>query len=332
MNALRLSRAAFSICAAAAMLTGCGGGQSAGTLGMQSLTPPASQSEHQRPWMNPGAKSGKLLYVSGGNFNDVFVYTYTRPKLLGTLTGFQYPASPCTDRNGNVWIPNFKGTTIVEYAHGGTSVISTLSVPNMSPGDCSVDPTTGNLAVVGYGDNSTSGSISTSGGIAIYVGAKGSPRIVRVGFPGTSSCTYDDKGNLFVDGQGFSEKPPFVFGEVRKGEWKFKPIRLHPVPFQPGAVRWDGKYVAVAVANSIYRFAVRDRKATKVGSLYLDDIYWIAGLWIQGAKAIVTDRFGSGYYPQALFYAYPTGGDPTRTIPGTDYEAGVTVSVAPGGL
>jgi hypothetical protein len=323
MIALRLSRGAFSICAAAAILTGCGGGQGVGALGMQGLTPPASQSARQRSWMSPGAKSGDLLYVSGGSFNDVFVYTYTRPKLVGTLTGFQYPASPCTDRNGNVWIPNFKGTNIVEYAHGGTSVISTLNVPNMSPGDCSVDPTTGNLAVVGYGENSTSGSI------AIYVGAKGSPRIVPDDSLGAVSCTYDDQGNLFVDGYGYNSMSPFVFGEVPKGEWKFKAIGLHPIPFQPAAVRWDGKYVAVAVTGYIYRFAIRDRKATNVGSLHLDDVYWIAGLWIRGAKVIVTDRSGSGYYPQALFYAYPAGGEPTRTIPGTDYESGVTVSVAP---
>ena len=141
--------------------------------------------------------------------------------------------------------------------------------------------------MVGYSENSTSGTL------AIYVGAKGSPRIVPVDSTRFVSCTYDDKGNLFVDGQGFSEKPPFVFGEVRKGEWKFKPIQLHPVPFQPGAVRWDGKYVAVAVANSTYRFAIRDRKATEVGSHYLDDIYSIGGLWIEGDKVIATDLFGS---------------------------------------
>ena len=259
MIALRLSRGAFSICAAAAMLTGCGGGHGAGALGMQGLTPAASQSASRRSWMNPGAKSRKLLYVSGGNFNEVFVYTYPKSKLVGTLTGFQYPASPCTDKDGDVWIPNWDGANIVEYAHGGTSVISTLSVPNMTPGDCSVDPTTGNLAVVGYSENSTSGTL------AIYVGAKGSPRIVPVDSTGSVSCTYDDKGNLFVDGQGFSEKPPFVFGEVRKGEWKFKPIQLHPVPFQPGAVRWDGKYVAVAVASLftalLYATAKRPRSA-----------------------------------------------------------------------
>ena len=74
--------------------------------------------------MNPGAKSRKLLHVSGGNFNEVFVYTYPKSKLVGTLTGFQYPASPCTDKDGDVWIPNWDVANIVEYAHGGTSVIS----------------------------------------------------------------------------------------------------------------------------------------------------------------------------------------------------------------
>ena len=251
--------------------------------------------------MDPGATRRDLLYVAGGsNSNEVFVYTYPRPKLVGTLTGFKYPVSPCTDRKGNVWIPNYYGANIVEYAHGGTSVISTLSVPNVSPFDCSVDPTTGNLAVVGYGENSTSGSI------VIYVGAKGSPRIVPVDFSTTFSCTYDDKGNLYVDGFGWSEMPAFVFGEVAKAEWKFKPIQLNPIPFQPFPVRWDGKYVAVANIASIYRIAIHDRKATNVGSLHFDDIHWIAGFWIQGAKVIVTNEFGSGYYPRSPILRIPS--------------------------
>lgn len=326
MIGLRLSRNAFSICTAAAMLFGCGGGQAVGPLTMQGLTPPARRSPHQRSLMNPRAVGGDLLYVSGGFISsDVFVYTYPRPKLTGTLTGFQEPTDPCTDKKGNVWIPDFRAADIVEYAHGGTSAISTLTVPNVSPLDCSVDPITGNLAVVGYGQGSRSGP----GSIVIYRRAKGSPRIIPVNFSETSSCTYDDKGNLFVDGFGFSEMPPFVFGEVRNGESKFRTIQLKPIPYQPFPVRWDGKYVAVGDAASIYRFAIRDRKATKVGSLHLDDIYMIGGFWIQGSRIIVTDLLGSGAYPQALFYAYPAGGDPTRAIPGTDYESGVAVSDAP---
>ena len=91
-----------------------------------------------RSWMLPEAKSDDLLYLSDRGNNsrlgsDVLVYSYPKAKLVGTLIGFASPAGMCTDGNGNVWISNFDGGTIVEYVHGGTEPISTLKVPNLFP-------------------------------------------------------------------------------------------------------------------------------------------------------------------------------------------------------
>ncbi len=312
MRASRFMLRASAFCAAVALLAGCGGSSNAPNLIPQS---PATvvRAEGGRSWMLPEAKGKDLLYVAGFQSNDVYVYTYPKFKLVGTLTGFDGPAYPCPDRNGNVWIPNYYAADIVEYAHGGVSPIATLSDPNVSPQNCSVDPTTGNLAVVGYGESSTSGSI------VVYAGAKGPPQVYPVDFTVTSFCRYDDKGNLFVDGFGFSEEPPFVFGKIAKGRTTFKAITLDPPPFQPFNVQWDGKYLAVGDTASIGRFAIHGNKAVRVASHHFNDIHMIGGFWIQGSKVAVTNLFGSGSYPQALLYAKPGGGKPIKTLPGYDY-------------
>ena len=59
---------------------------------------------------------------------------------------------------------------ILEFAHGGTQPIATLlGVRCEFPNGCSVDPTTGNLAVTNYSSNPAG-----PGSIAIYTGARGS--------------------------------------------------------------------------------------------------------------------------------------------------------------
>jgi hypothetical protein len=57
----------------------------------------------------------------------------------------------CSNRTGDVFVPN--NTEVFEYAHGGTSPIATLSLPGNSGAACSIDPSTGNLAVVFSGSD-----------------------------------------------------------------------------------------------------------------------------------------------------------------------------------
>ena len=101
--------------------------------------------------MSPEAKRTKeLLYVSNGDADEVDVYSYRSGKRVGALTGFVQPEGQCVDKRGNVWITNF-GTKYqtgyaVEYAHGGSVPLKELQVYDPAIG-CSVDPTSGNLAV-----------------------------------------------------------------------------------------------------------------------------------------------------------------------------------------
>ncbi len=111
----------------------------------------------------PAARNIDLLYVS--KYDDVDVFSYPAGKRVGTLTGFQSPGGLCVDKAGDVFVTNFGASNIVEYAHGGTKPIATLSDPYQEPDDCSVDPTTGNLAVANIG-----------GSVSIYEGARGHPK------------------------------------------------------------------------------------------------------------------------------------------------------------
>lgn len=275
--------------------------------------------------MLPEAKREDLLYLSDGSSGSVLVYSYPKAKLVGKLIPFNSPAGMCPDGNGDVWITNFDGGSIVEYAHGGTDPISTLEVPNIYPQDCSIDPTTGNLAVVGYGPEKP----NVPGRIFVYAGAGGTPKVYRVRFGETSFCGYDNKGNLFVDGFGYNEQPSFAFGEIPKGGSKFKRISLHYSIGWPGPVQWDGKYVTVGDDDSDYinRYEIRGNRAVQVGgNITLDGMY-VNAAWIHGSKVVVTDRGNS--VSQVLFYDYPDGGQPIRTIGNIDEEFGVTVSLAP---
>jgi hypothetical protein len=55
----------------------------------------------------------------------------------------------CSDRAGKVFLTNTQDNEIIEYAHGGTQPVQTFfyTSRDFNPYDCSVDPTTNNLAV-----------------------------------------------------------------------------------------------------------------------------------------------------------------------------------------
>ncbi len=118
----------------------------------------------------------------------------------------------CTDDHGDVFMTEIVDSTgrIVEYAHGGTHPIATLTDPGYPMG-CSVDPTTGDLAVANFATS------SQSGGLAIYKSATGNPTsFTDPSFHTYSFCGYDDQGNLFVDGIGPEPSNSFKLAELAK--------------------------------------------------------------------------------------------------------------------
>ena len=279
--------------------------------------------------MTPIAKRDPLLYISVWDTGDVYVYTYPKKKLVGKLTGFATPAGLCSDSKGDVWITNYNGARITEYAHGGTQPVATLSDPDTDPNGCSVDPTTGNLAVTGF-LKSINGP-SQPGAFAIYSKATGSPNLYSVPFATTSFCSYDDKGNLFVDGQGWGEQPRFALSELRKGKTSAETISLNQTLYAPGAVQWHAQNLSVgdAATKMIYQFAINAGSGTQVGSVLInfDSGGQIGQFWIHRSNLIVPTWVGPE--PPIRFYTYPGGAGPVKTITGPEGPYGVTVSLPP---
>ena len=283
--------------------------------------------------MLPEAKNQDLLYVAmNTESNDqVNVYSYPKVTLVGTLIGFQGAAGMCPDKNGNVWITDDSANTIVEYAHGGTQPIAALIVPKtFSPGGCSIDPTTGNLAAVG----GPSGNQNGRGRILVYTGAGGKPQTYKVPYLETVFCTYDDEGDLFVTGFGYGENPPFALSELQNSANKFRAISFGssgPPSYYPTPVQWDGRYVAVGSPVGVVQYTIRGFAAVKKGTTTFDDLHQLDNAWIQGGKIVLLNRGGEGTFPPVQIDKYPAGGYPIKTINSRTPAAlfGVTVSLAP---
>jgi hypothetical protein len=269
--------------------------------------------------MDPRAKTADLLYISDVGTNDVYVYTYPQLRLSGTLTGFSTPYGECADKRGDVWITNYGSSEIVEYAHGGTSPINTLNDPGQNPFACSVNIRNGALAVTNL--TSTSGG---SGSLSIYKKAAGSPKnYVDPNFHQMYFLSYDNKGNIFVDGENASSD--FLYAELTKGSSTFTDITLTGSGFSgirgPGGVQFNGKYIAVGDlgGNVIYQTS----GSMVTGSTTLgDQTGGVLQFSIQGNRVISPDRNLQDFD----VYKYPAGGFALKIISGFSTPFSAVVS------
>ena len=306
-----------------AALAACGAPQTSTTPPVQQNAPSAQNAGREQSWMLPEAKSEDLLYVA--NVYTITVYSYPRGKLVGTLQNFYTPYGECVDKTGDVYITDGKFGKIYEYAHGGTKPIHTVNDPSYRAYGCAIDPTTGNLAVANYSDNS-----ARSGNVAIYRKARGFPKsYIGYGFYYYYYLGYDPKGNLYVDGLkngGSASSSPGCASAAM-----INPILLpQPIRF-PGGVQWDGKYVAVGdkAGAAIYQFSFTKRRATLQGHTPLTGAGHVGQFGIEGSSVVTPNQAIS--MSNVLFYNYPGGGDPTLTITdGVSYPFSAVVSPAGG--
>lgn len=218
--------------------------------------------------------SGDLLYIDQG-------YVFGGLKAVrGRVSIFEYPSltyvtqftvaksgyppatteGMCADANGDVFIEAsyYYGTTMLEYAHGGTSAIASLDVAgNMDyTGDCAIDPKSGNLATANTHD------------IQVFKKAKGKPvTYTDSGMSGYISCTYDTNGNLFIagtlsaGGAGLAELP--------SGSSTFTNITLNEKLYPTGKVQWVGKSLVVQSYSALYRISISGSTGTVIGKTRL---------------------------------------------------------------
>jgi hypothetical protein len=184
----------------------------------------------------------KLLYISDWSSNDVYVFNYPAFKSKGALTGFDEPYGQCVDSDGDVWIANFEGSSVVKYAHGGTSPIATLATDG-APIGCAVS-STGDLAVANFA------TASGPGDIQIFTDGSGTPAT----YSNASSCYnlwppgYDNRGNLYVESQPNGANPTTganVVCEIPSGGTSLVPVSFNQIINFPGSIMWDGEYLAV---------------------------------------------------------------------------------------
>jgi hypothetical protein len=291
----------------------------------------AQHTVHNKTWMTSGAeKVNMLVYVSASS--TVCVYDYQTGVLVGTLSGFTNAQGQCVDKRGNVWITDSghigRNAFVDEYAHGKSQRLRTLPVNGVSVG-CSIDPTSGNLAV------STSAAVAMPSELLVFQNAEGSPTVFQ-----SSSCGYafgspgyDDNGNLYVE-DSFLDGEGNVC-ELPQGATSLRAVTVYGgLYYSGGSVMWDGKDITFSAQYGAfdYRTAIYEMSEdtsgnlTRVGETVLNDDcekdWAVVAPFIVGTKNTPENRHRGkvvvgvdGFCATKFgYWKYPAGGLPQRAI------------------
>src|SRR5580698_9524863 len=149
MTASMFRPSALGFCALVVGLSGC----NAAGDGPEVATVAAIRSSQRAA--SKGSTDTALLYVSDssqiGEHNGVSVYSFPHGQFCRDQKHFAVVGGMCTDAAQHLYVTYTDLYQIQEYKHGGTRPIKILEDPSGTPADCSVDPTTGNLAVSNSG-------------------------------------------------------------------------------------------------------------------------------------------------------------------------------------
>ncbi|MGA7353972.1 MAG: hypothetical protein WBW76_00945 [Candidatus Cybelea sp.] len=255
--------------------------------------------------MQAVAKGKDLIYATGG-CSGTCILSYPEGKLVGTLD-VGNGGTACADTFGNVYITD--QNAVLEFAHGGTTPVNTYPISNATATTCSVDSTTGDLAV----------AVNQSSGydVAIFSSPSAPPMTYTV-TDGVAYCGYDDEGNLFADGR---TNYGLTLNELPKHGGAFKPISIN-VETNPGQVQWDGKYLAlegfgVTRGATVYRLNIAGYSATVAHRVRFKGITKSALLsWIWRDRIFIPYGIpGDGPRKTRIgIWKYPGGGKPLQVI------------------
>lgn len=123
----------------------------------------------------------------------------------------------------------------------------------------------------------------------------------------------ENVSNLFVD--GLDANGGFRCVILSPHRTKFHPVSLPHAIGAPGAIQWDGKYLAVGDQSGPSGTTVVDRFSIRNGNIAFVDAVplssQIAQFFPDGAT-LVGPYENSG---TVGFWNYPAGGSPTKTLP-----------------
>lgn len=279
----------------------------------------ALHADRGKSWMLPGTSSENLLYLTFG-CGGTCVVSYPDGKLVGTLSGVG-DAAPCADGNGNIYIP--QQAQLQEYAHGGTTPIATFRAGGLIDG-CSVDGTTGNVAVVYVNGGPT---------VAVFQnGSDDNPTTYTV--EQSQYCGYDNNGNLFVD--AYTSSRLTALYELPADGTKFQQLSLiESINGFPSQVQWDGEYLSLerrgAPTVSFYRLSVSGSEASVVSKVRIRGLREGGLSWIYGGTVFIPFARQGHKVVLAGAWKYPKGGKPLNVLTHIDKRAdfqGVTYSPA----
>jgi hypothetical protein len=315
MKGSRLNPQTLGLCAIVAMLAGCGGAQGVAPNAATVSAPQGAAST--RSWLSPSGLRSALVYLAIEG--TILVYSYPGGKQVGTLTDVKNPGALCSDTSGNVWVTELdsrRHSTLLKYAHDGSKPIANLSL-NSRANACSVDPSTGNLAV---------GTLNSN--VAVWTNGQGSPTLYSTGafFKEVQTVAYDGNGNLYMRS----------FVASRLGAWLPKGgatvMEFHIRKL--GSYAWDGRYFVIGPANgyteSMTRYKLHGASGKVVGKVRLNNCApsYEPGFSIAGSKLAVS--CGLDETNSLNYYRYSKGGNPIRRLdPGQ--SGSVAISVAPSG-
>lgn len=310
-----LSRYLLTACVGAALLTGCAGAGSQPAVGTPQM--------RANPVTKLGTSSGDLLYVA--NYTGAAFFTFPGGKQVGQISGIGHPLNACSDTSGNVWFTSyfhFHKHRLYEFAHGGTKPIATIDVPkSKNAAACAVNPVNGDLAAL------NNYSVSNSGSILIWPGARsGTPEEYSVFFEPTA-CAYDKRGNLLVT--GWSDSDGYFFAELKSGATKATDISVKPHTFLAGGLQWDGKYFAVSEEQHggpvIYRLRVSGSTGKVVQTIDIKPVPLQTTFAVEDGTIVAPTR--SHDLRLLGLWGYPLGGKPEKTFPGLTRPLGLTISI-----
>lgn len=260
----------------------------------------------------------RLVYIADGALGEIFTYSYGRRKLEGEITGLNSPEGECVQKD-KVWVANTGASQLLEYAFGGMTPTATIGDSGKLPIDCAVDPTTGNVAAM----NIITSSFG-NGSVSIWTSPSSKPMNYAVaGLPSPYFGSYDNRGDLFVDGMQTVSSGGFGFAELSKGSRKFKMLSISGATMGfPRGVQWDGDSLVLCdqlgpSGHAVcYQLNVSGTVATVTGTTQLDGAFDAVQVFIKHGKLIAPDPSK----PNVQFYTYPTGGSPAKTITGDFFE------------
>ena len=192
-------------------------------------------------WMLRVPAGTPLLYVPDNGYYPavVDVFNDSSGVMVGQVAGsFEYLYNPCSDKAGNVYVPDFKSGYVYEIQHRTTNVIDSWS-GNGNPIGCSVS-TSGQLAVTAF----HYGGLHADGAVIVYEGGGKTAKAYK-GPADDFPATYDKAGDLFLEADYADRCTSPCLAELRKQSKSWQILSYDQTISFPGAFELMGSRLGV---------------------------------------------------------------------------------------